>query len=470
MGVNTSGAAAYWNLERYAERVAFVDEQGGICRYGQLQSQVDEFRDQLPQKRQLMVMVSRQTVPSLVAYLGLLQAGHPFLLLDEKTPAEQRADFIERFRPARLIDATGQTIESTLLDSGLDENPTALVEDLALLLPTSGSSGVAKWVMLSYDNLQSNAASICEYQAIVPEDRAITSLPMAYSYGLSVINTHLLAGASLALSSASMMERPFWEQLREQSVTHLAAVPFQYELMERLRFRQQDWPALRLLTQAGGRLSETLAKAYTRYACEQGKQFFLMYGQTEATARMAYLAAHREPEKVPAIGRAIPGGQILLADTEGELVTQAGQPGEIRYRGPNVMLGYARTAQDLVAPERPQELATGDLAVLDESGVYRVTGRLSRILKMQGRRIDLDDLQHTLAAEGWSLLVTGEDDRLLVCLTPGQNSEALLQSLAGHTGIHRAYCHVFERDAFPLTPNGKPDYAQLKRMQHESAA
>ena len=257
-----------------------------------------------------------------------------------------------------------------------------MYEELGLLLTTSGSTGSPKLVRQSYTNIQENAKSIAEYLKIDETERPITTLPMNYTYGLSIINSHILKGAAILVTQHTLMEREFWKFFRESEATSFGGVPYTYEILKKLRFFNMELPSLRYMTQAGGKLSPQLHKEFAEYAESHQKQFIVMYGQCEATARMAYLPAEKALEKYGSMGIAIPGGRLELIDVNGKFIEKPDEVGELVYYGPNVTLGYAQEAGDLKkADERNGRLETGDMAKRDNDGFYYIVGRKKEIFE-----------------------------------------------------------------------------------------
>lgn len=467
MTVRGGARPAFWWLDAPDQHPAILDEQGQSWTYGQLRRTVEHVERELNGPPRLVALVVRNTTAALVHYLALLRNGWPVLLLDDRTELDVVEALVHRFRIRDVWRCVG-------LDMARETRPgdgvVAFDPDLALLLPTSGSTGQAKIVMLSRHALQANAEAIVEYLDIDADERAITSLPMAYSYGLSIIHSHWLAGACLVLTNASVLEPAFWSQFRRGAVTSLAGVPLQYDMLDRLGWQRIDWGDLRTLTQAGGRLEPRLAERVTGFARETGKRFFIMYGQTEATARMAYLAAHREPEAVESIGRAIPGGRLTVRDEQGAMVTMPGVTGELWYEGPNVMMGYASDWQSLSNPERPAALATGDLAQFDEAGRFRIVGRRSRFLKLSGRRFDLETLQQTFREESWPVWLTGDDRRLVVIAESGADLSALRNHCQSRLALPPGLVRVLAVDVVPMTSSGKPDYRRMQELADAAGA
>lgn len=403
----------------------------------------------------------RNTLPSLVAYLACLRAGHVPLLL----PADLHAGLADTLRalyqPDWILqaDGEGEALPGSgmrlTMCSGGPHAPGLLHPDLGLLLSTSGTTGSPKLVRLSYAAVQANAAAIADYLALGAQDRALTVLPAHYSYGLSVINSHLHAGSTLVLDDVSVLSTRFAQTMREQAVSSIAGVPSTYQMLHRTGFHLQDFPALRTLTQAGGRLDDKLTGIFARTAAERGWRFFVMYGQTEATARISYVPPDMLLAKIGAIGVAIPGGQLALDPASQELI----------YRGPNVMMGYATGPGDLARGDDLQGvLRTGDLGRRDPDGLYYVTGRLKRILKMAGNRVSLDDVEQQLQqALGCPAAVGGRDERMVIWLEAPDPAvaDAAKQLLSSRYGLHHSLFRLRTVDPLPLLASGKKDYSAL---------
>jgi hypothetical protein len=240
-----------------------------------------------------------------------------------------------------------------------------------------------------------------------------------------------------------------------QAVTHLAGVPYSYELFELAGLRDRALPSLRTLTQAGGRLPPATVVDYAEWAQDRNVKFYVMYGQTEATARIAYLPPEYTLAHSDCIGVPIPGGTIRLIAADGR-ETDVG-PGELIYGGPNVMMGYAVAPSDLALSAGPAELATGDLAERTADGLYRIVGRMNRFSKLFGLRVSHDEVERWLQGRGVHAMVSGDDVALAV-LVEGNSCQGLKSEIARYTGLPPAAVNVRPVESFPRLPSGKPDY------------
>lgn len=460
-----------------ADRIAVISQTGAAIRYGDLEQAVTALSARLSERR-LVFIVGGNDLPTLRCYLAALAGGAVALLLGRQLASAQLASLIRLYDPTWVFlpdtfswERAGSTVEWAEDGATLYRRPTAashvLHDDLGLLLATSGSTGSPRLVRLTCENLRANAASIVEYLGIGPDERAITSLPFNYSYGLSVINSHLLAGASLVLSDASLMDSRFWGALNEHRATSFAGVPYSYEMLLKLRLSRLQLPTVRTLTQAGGRLDAARMKEVNAMCRERGIRFFPMYGQTEATARIAYLSPDDVDRKQGSLGRAIPGGRLWLEDPGGGVITTPGEVGELTYAGANVSMGYADRPEDLALGDvNHGTLRTGDLARFDAEGFFFIEGRRSRFLKVFGNRIALDAVEASVAAQGWSCAALGRDDLLVVFVAAraGGSAEALRVELATTLGVHPSAVRVEVLPELPRLATGKVDSQGLSRL------
>lgn len=454
-------------LERHASRTCLIEPDGVTLSYAEVAQLCDLLTGSLPQERQLLLILCDRGAESLIGYLGALRDNHSVMMLDAQTDGALLQSIIEAYRPnfiwKKRDDGEPLFVWRGYALYGASAQKHDLHPDLRLLLGTSGSTGSPKMVRLSETNLTANCRSITAYLPMHSDDVAITSLPFHYSYGLSIIHTHLQMGASIVLSAASVLERTFWEQLERFDVTSLQGVPYHYELFLRTGLLRQNLPSVRYLTQAGGKLDAQKVAAIHAWAEQNGKEFFVMYGQTEATARIAYVPPHALSTHAHSIGVAIPEGALSLLDPQTRApITQSNIVGELIYRGDNVMMGYAQNASDLALGDvLGGILHTGDLASVDTEGFYTVTGRLGRFIKLHGNRVGLDDLQQRLHAEGFEAVCTGSDNALLIATTDPNAPEAIKAWIKTRLGFHHSVYRCLHVSEFPHLPSGKIDYRAL---------
>ena len=328
-------------------------------------------------------------------------------------------------------------------------------------MSTSGSTGSPKLVRLSHTNLVDNATVIAEYLDIRETDRAATTLPMSYCYGLSVIHSHLLVGAALILTAGSVVDEEFWELFRRHRGTSFAGVSYTFELLESVGFDAADLPHLRYVTQAGGRMPPERVHRFAELAKEAGFELFVMYGATEATARMSYLPPELALSRPNTIGRPIRGGSFTIEPLDGWADDDVG---ELVYRGPNVMMGYAHGPDDLAVGKTVETLRTGDLARLSPDGLYEVVGRNSRFVKMYGLRIDLQQIEAALRGRGMPAFCTSDDDTLVVAVAGKHDDHEVQRAAAEAAGVPAGAVRAITVEELPLLPSGKPDYQTVRRL------
>lgn len=466
-----SDHAHFWSaLERFEDAPALISKEKTIS-FSDLASRADQIAAQMTEQagrtgRLLVAIAMAPQIDVIAAYLGALRAGHVVLLSDDSLRQPDNKT-VTGFGFDLCVWETASGLEivpqAGALDTALPLHP-----DLSLLLSTSGSTGEAKLVRLSAQAVQSNALSIVEYLGITTESRAITTLPLFYSYGMSVLHSQLTAGGALVLSEASVTEPEFWDQARTAQVSSLALVPHQVQLISKSPMADYPVPTLRYVTQAGGRLPTDQVRDMARTGQAAGWDFFVMYGQTEASPRMSYVPPDLLPKAAGTIGRAIPGGTLSIRDDDGKAITQAGQTGELIYSGPNVMMGYALNRDELAQGPQTPELATGDLAEWTEEGLVRIVGRLKRFVKLYGMRISLDQVEVHLADHGIAAHAAGNDTNLVLFTQPDADAERATDLVASLINAPANDIVVHPLDEPPLLPNGKIDYKGLDRLAAEA--
>lgn len=443
------------DLARHGGALAAVTADGREVTYAALAAQADAAAGRLGPVRRLVAVRVGNDLGSLVAYLAALRGGHAVLLVPPD--AGQSHELLARYEPDAVCASTGTDVG---IEARRDGTAHELHPDLCLLLSTSGSTGSPKLVRLSHANLESNAAAIASYLGIRGTDRAATTLPMHYCYGLSVVHSHLARGAALLLGDDSVVDASFWVRFRAHRGTTFAGVPYTFELLDRIGFASMDLPDLRYVTQAGGRLPPEVVGRYAELGRRRGWDLFVMYGQTEATARMAYLPPDLALTHPGAIGVPVPGGSFELDPRDGELC----------YRGPNVMLGYAERPADLALGRTIDVLRTGDLARRNADGLYEVTGRKNRLVKIFGRRIDLSHLEQLLERSGTRVHCAGTDEFVVVAVPPGADDGDVARRVAGHTALPLGRVRVCDYDRVPRLANGKVDYRAICERARRSEA
>lgn len=463
-----------WDWKQFGKSAAVQDEFGNQVTYDDLESEANRLAEAVG-KRSLVFSLCRNEIGSVTGYVGFLSHGIVPVMLNSHLDETLLNNLLSTYHPSFLWvpeDQVGQfnakkvysAYGYVLLKTDY-EKTYPLHEDLALLLTTSGSTGSPKFVRQSYSNILDNAQSIVKYLKLDETERPITTLPMNYTYGLSIINSHLLVGATILVSDKGLMQKEFWSFFNEGGATSFGGVPYTYEMLDKLRFYRRDLPTLRTMTQAGGKILPELHEKFARYAEEKGKQFIVMYGQCEATARMGYLPAEKAVEKKGSMGIAIPGGRFHLVDVNGNEVTTPHTTGELVYEGKNVTLGYAECGEDLSkGDERHGVLETGDMAQFDEDGFFYIVGRKKRFLKIFGNRVNLDEVDRLIKSEFQiEVASAGMDDHMYIFVTDQKNADPVRDFVIGKTGLNPIAFRVIVIDEIPKNDSGKTLYKELTK-------
>lgn len=460
----------------WADNYAIISETE-VFTYGQLRNLISEMRTLL-KGRSLIFHECSNSIAAIAGYCAFYNCNQVQFLLGEGIEDAELKYLVSLYNPRYLyIKASRKrsycewkcvaTVKEYVLLESNSEIKYALHSELALLLSTSGSTGSKKYVRLSYQNVKANSESIAIFLELDSTERPVLTLPMQYAYGLSIINSHLMVGATLLVTDKNIMQKEFWNFIREKQATSISGTPYVYEILKKMGFLHKRVDSIKTMTQAGGKLSEENHKLYAEYANKNGIKFFVMYGQTEATARMTYLPYNKSLQKCGSIGIAIPGGEVSLIDENNQEMNDAFVEGEIVYRGPNVSLGYAEGYQDLgKGDERKGILYTGDIAWKDEEGCYYIVGRKKRFLKIYGNRISLDEIEQIIQIKFPEVdcCCCGNDDHIIVFLN-NENQDIQYQIkiyIANKIKVFSKNVIIKYIDFIPRTQSGKVAYTLVE--------
>ena len=462
----------FYQIDKSLNKTIFYDQKNHQeISSNKLISDIELFLDgfSVPDKS-LCFIYCDQSYSTVLAYLSLLNSKHAIFLGDSKQKLELKNRIINTYKPRWIWSSNSMgSIEGytfikhhvNYLYVRSDKNNYPIHKDLKLLLSSSGSTGSPKMVRLSEKNLQSNASSIVKYLNINNLDITITSLPFNYSFGLSVLNSFLEADAKIILTNESIISRSFWELFKDKKVTFIAGVPYTFDILLKLNFEKMVLPNLNCMVQAGGRLSTDKISIFEKEARSKNFNFYVMYGQTEATARISYVPPKKLKEKPGSIGIPIPGGTLDIKTN-----SDKAEEGELVYEGPNVMLGYASSILDLAnGDELKGRLLTGDLARKDKDGFFYLTGRLNRFLKLYGLRINLDEVEDFLNKKLICAAVCfGNDDCLQIRIESNKKKliEKTLLLLKSFYGLHHSKIQILLINKIPRNESGKIQYGQLE--------
>jgi len=346
-------------------------------------------------------------------------------------------------------------------------------EEIAVILYTSGTTGDPKGVMLSHRNLISNTESIISYLHLEPDDRVMSILSFNYSYGNSLLLTHMATGGSVVVDNRFAFPNVVLQRMLETEVTGFSGVPSTFAfLLHKSMFRKMKFPKLRYVTQAGGAMPPAVIKELQKVLPKT--KIYIMYGQTEAGARLSYLEPENLKKKLGSIGKAIPGVRLRVLKPDGTQAT-AREVGEIVAEGDNIMMGYWDSETETAKVLKEGRLYTGDLAWQDEEGFFYIVGRKKDIIKCAAYRISPKELEDLLMASGFlvEVAVIGVEDELLgeaikVCavLEGGRQvtAEDIINYCKANLAPYKIPKYVSFYDTLPKTHTGKIKKDELKKV------
>ena len=460
------------NITLFNPQASIIEESGEIHLVQEMLTDGDIIFSSIPSGSLALLLCQNQYEP-IFFYINSIKRGVVPILIAAESDASLLSALIMEYKPDYIFSASskesqfqgylvGHRMKNYTLLKNHQKSDIKLHPELALLLSTSGTTGSPKLVRLSYQNLLANASSISEYLGLDTSETAISNLPMNYSFGLSIINSHLFVGGIVVMTMESITQRRFWDLFKKFNVTSLSGVPYTFEILKKFKLLNTELPSLKMLTQAGGKLCNELIEHFTQLSTKKGINFFMMYGQTEATARLSYLPPKYNIEKLGSIGKPIPNGEFQIIDENGKKIEQPGISGQLVYTGPNVMLGYAECKEDLTRGNiNNSHLETGDIAFCDENGFYFIVGRIKRFIKLFGNRVNLDELERLLFDSGVQSACIGKDNALIIYILKPEDNALVKEFLTKKLGIHFSVFDIKIIDEIPKNDSGKTLYSRL---------
>ena len=461
------------NLDKWSsDAVAAIDSQEQQLTYGELRYFAEQTGLLMP-TRSLFFLLVENNCGGIAWTISNICAGNVPLILNAHLDEGLYKSLYELYQPpfvcvpekmAEKFDyqTIGTFYGYTLMKTG--HEACLMNEELSHLLPTSGSTGSPKLVRHKYANIEAAALNISTFFELTEKDRPLMVLPLYYTMGLSMVFSHFYVGATVLITNLSMTDRNFWKFMKEERATSFTGVPYSFEILNLMRFFRMDLPDLTLLTQGGGRMPKELNLKFAEFCRDNGKQWIATYGQSECTARMAWLPPMWAIEKVGSIGMAVPNAELSLIDMDGNPITTPNTEGEMCYRGKNVTMGYARQREDLLlGDERHGFIRTGDLAYFDEDGCYYIVGRMGRFLKLFGMRVGLDECERIVKGKFPNLecACVGTDEKMIVYLSDEAYKTQVKEELVNRLKLVASSFEVRIIDEIPKNEAGKILYAKL---------
>ena len=456
----------FWErLDKFDDCVALIDPTGyGSITYRQLASATAKGADVLraPSKQLAFIQVQNCT-RSLICYLSLLRAGYAVYPSSLPMNDPRVLRLISEFRPGVVLDDQKcPPPKDYLLSAGdfvcghhilrrryVDYD---VHEDLCLIMATSGSTGAKKTVRLSKMNVAMAGQQVSHSLELCPSDRTIVSLSLSHVFGLSVIHSHLYAGAGLALDAGSIMQREYWRLVESCRSTSIFGSPWSYRVMREIGIGSEQMPFVRRLGQAGGSLDRS-TRGWLLDELSRDRLVYFMYGQTEAAGRISVLDPALASIKPLSVGRPVQHGFLSIAADN-----------EVMYRGPNVMMGYAEGAKDLAGGDGMGGcLLTGDTGVIDSGGDLYLSGRKDRIVKIYDTRIDLDDFQNFFGPIG-SVAAVSDTERIVVFVEQAEKcwDRQEIRRIARLVGVPASALIIKTVASLPRSETGKLLYSALR--------
>ena len=450
-------------LNKFKNNIAIVDENNKKYSYKKIKQEINTFSKIINKKRRLCFILCQNDISTIIAYLSFLSSGSVVALIDKNIKNNSLQNLINIYEPDyifglnekyKFIFKNYKNINSTkkyiLRRIKTKKTKSKFHKDLCLLISTSGTTGSPKFVKLSYSNLESNTTSITKFLNIKSNDITITTLPLSYVYGLSILNTHLYSGWKIILNNSSVIHPDFWKKLNYFKVTNFGGVPYLYKLILKLKYLYKSYPNLKYLTIAGGKLDQKNLIELNNILKKNNTKLIVMYGAAEATARMSYLPYEYFEKKTNSIGIAIPGGKLKIQKSKKKV-------GEIIYEGKNVFMGYAKNIRDLsIKKDNDLKLKTGDIGFKDKDGFFFIKGRKDRYVKIYGLRVNLDEIQNVLLSHNIENVCKFDgENKILVLYKCNINEHNLKKIILDHINLHPGVFQFKKVKKFQISNNFK---------------
>ena len=443
----------FWRqIENYGDIPCLVQPlTGSHISYKELLSASDELSCTLYRRSQksLVFFPDDLTISTVVHLVAAFRAGHAIHLFRRTLPADMMSRLISLYNPEYFIKKI-DPVDYRILEFHENWPAGEIHPDLRMILSTSGSTGSSKMVQLSNYNLQSSADQIINALGVTSNIRSMLNMPMSYVYGFSILNSVLSAGGCVVLDPGSFLDRAFWERFTAVRANEIHGVPASFDLLRQAWIKGLRLPTLARATQSGGALSPALCQWLASDLSSAGVEVFKMYGLTEAASRVSVVPPADLASKSGSVGRPVPGGHLHISKT-----------GEVIYHGPNVMMGYAAGRADLAKGDRLNGvLVTGDAGFLDADGFLYLQGRADRTVKINGLRLNLDELEHRLGKHG-EVGVSFVNDKLIIACCQANDLSTQTRELVRTIGLGPTQFRLLSVGALPRLANGKLDYNAL---------
>ncbi len=463
------------SFANFDNKIALHDGDLVRLSYKEVLLEINKIKKQI-KKKSLVLIISENTIGSLLSYIFCIINNHVAIIVDSKTKKKDILKIFKNYKPNYIFLASKNKFlfkkkcvekynffNEVLLKNKINKK-IIFNKDLSLLLSTSGSMGSVKFAKLSRKNIKHNTDTIIKYLKINKNDTAITNLPISYSYMISIINTHFEKGGSIIISNYSLIEKKFWQIFKKNKITSFNGVPYTYEMLSRIGFKNIKINSLRYLTQAGGKLERKILNEINNFCKKNELKFFSMYGQTEASPRISYLKPQFSIKKIGSIGQGTNGNKIYLIDNNGKKIKLPFKEGEIVCEGKNVFMGYSESFRDLKLNNQSNyKLRTGDLGYFDNDGFFYITSRKNKIAKIFGNRIDLGALEDLMRKKDYKVVCLSDDKKIFIFTEKNYDKKKLIDCISKISNINIRSFELIKLKYLPRTSNNKISYNELKK-------
>ena len=417
----------------------------------------------LVKNKSLVLFAGGNDSISLATYLALFRLKHCQILVEKNISKDNLNIIIKKFEPEYIFIDNKEKFDNKYKNVNTIGNYNFLKitksiksnihKNLAILISTSGTTGESKFVKLTFENIIENTKSIQNYLNLNSFDVGITTLPISYSYGLSVVNIHLFQDLKIVCNNNSIIEKTFWNSVKKFKVTNIAGVPFNFEILDRLGLIDRNLCNIRFFTQAGGRLEEDIIKRISSILKKKNINFFIMYGQTEAAPRISYLSLNDFPKKIGSVGKVVSGGKLSINKSNNEII----------YEGLNIFKGYSKNRGDLSKLNHISKLYTGDKGYLDNEKFLYITGRINREIKIYGKRINLDLIEKIINLKfNIRCACKNKENNIFIVSTKNiKNFDQMKNIISNEFGISKSCLKLKVISKFPINSNNKINYSKI---------
>ena len=456
-------------IQKFKNKIALIDDKQSFT-YNDVLKKINNLKAYINSKK-LNFLICENSVDCFTIYIGLIRTNSKVFLISNKITSDDLNILIKKFKPDNIFKPISFLLKNKYKNKKLFKNYEVLISKkrsyekidnrVSVLISTSGSSGNAKFVALSKKNILSNTRSIVKYLSLKSTDQTITTLDLNYSYGFSILNTHIFTGASIVVTKRSLLEKEFWNIFKTKKITNISGVPSTYHILKRFKLFKNFNNKIRFMTAAGGKLDLETLKYFAKKMYKKDKNFYYMYGQTEASPRMSYIKTKDIFKNPQSIGKPISEGNFYLKDKNKRIIKKPYVRGILNYKGPNIMLGYVINLKDLESFSKINSLETGDIAYFNKNKFYFLEGRESRYIKVDYVRYNLDDLEKIISKKFKDVKCVGTDNLLKIFINKKLKNNENLEYFSRLTKIRVNYIKLFYIKKIPLLENGKYDYKYL---------